>query len=49
MTRLKAIAQKISDDKDAWQAFHRFAESTLSVKEEEERNRQRRIPTSDDE
>lgn len=46
--QLKAIAQKISNDKDMWQAFHQFAETTLSVKEEEERNRQRRISTDEE-
>jgi len=45
--RLKTIAQKICDDKEAWQAFHCFAERTLSVKEEDERNRQRGVHTSD--
>lgn len=46
--QLKVIAQKISNDKDMWQAFHQFAEATLSVKEEEERNRQRRISTDEE-
>jgi len=32
-----------------WKAFRNFAETTLSIKEEDERIRQRRILTSEDE
>lgn len=47
--QLTTIAKKICDDKETWKAFHRFAESTLSIKEEDERIRQRRALTSDEE
>lgn len=47
--QLPVIVRKICEEEEAWKAFHNFAESTLSVKEEDERVRQRRVPTSEEE
>jgi len=34
--QLITIIRKMCEDKDAWKAFHKFAEETLSIKEEDE-------------